>query len=384
MDTIERHAGIVATHRDRPKAPLGGLPTAGGSQGMQFNGGNVIECAFVYPVFVGTKWQDNQTWAALAADLQLFMNDVFTSSYVSTLKQYGFLAGASPGSHFEGAPASATLDDAAVAQIVANLKTEGVIPEDPSPSQASVSAHVAMLFLDDTVQFDDPNLGATCVQLYGYHFFNTTLLSAPFYYGVIAPMTDACVAGDPYMSPVPQLDRLTRVASHELGEMISDPDFPNGWFSQTSDEIGDICETNFGSFQVSHPDGTTNTWAVQALYSLYDDEQGNPICVLSSAAPYTPPADAPGRAAAPDAADASRHLLPLPPTYRQGGKIVRKPSEVHQYARRIMGGFAYQHIHAQIPDLLREMAQVMQRGAKLGKSAARASGDHKPVVRKLG
>ena len=70
--------------------------------------------------------------------------------------------------------------------------------------------------------------------------------------GVVAPMTDACVAGDPYMSPVSQLDRLTRVTSHELGEMISDPDFPSGWFSSTSDEIGDICETTFGSFQVTH------------------------------------------------------------------------------------------------------------------------------------
>jgi hypothetical protein len=159
------------------------------------------------------------------------------------------LAGSSPGSHFEGAPASSTLDDPAVAQIVANLKTEGVIPEDGSPSGTSISAHVAMLFLDDTVVFNDPNLGESCVQLYGYHFFNTTLLSAPFYYyGVVAPMTDACVAGDPYMSPVSQLDRLTRVTSHELGEMISDPDFPSGWFSSTSDEIGDICETTFGSF----------------------------------------------------------------------------------------------------------------------------------------
>jgi hypothetical protein len=376
----ERFAGIVAPHRERSKTTKG-LPTAGGSQGMQFNGGNVIECAYVYPVFVGTKWQDNQTWVALAADLQLFMKDVFTSSFVSTLSQYGFLAGSSPGSHFEGAPANPTLDDAAVAQIVANLKTEGVIPEDGSSSGPSIAAHVAMLFLDDTVVFDDPNLGESCVQLYGYHFFNTTLLSTPFYYGVVAPMTDACVAGDPYMSPVSQLDRLTRVTSHELGEMISDPDFPNGWYSSTSDEIGDICETTFGSFEVTYSDGTTNTWAVQALYSLYDDEQGNQMCVLSSTAPYKGPADAPARAAAPEAAEAARHMLPLPPTYRLGGKIVRKPSEVLQYTRRIMGGFDYQQIHGQIPDLLREMAQVMERGTKRRQAAARA--DHKPVVHKL-
>jgi hypothetical protein len=377
-------AGIVAPHRELSKSKRA-LPLAGGSQGMQFNSGNVIECAFVYPVFVGTKWQDNQTWAALAGDLQLFMSDIFQSTYVSTLDQYGFLAGSSPGSHFDGAPASSTLADADVAQIVANLKTQGVIAEDQSQSGTSLSAYVAMIYIDDTVSFNDPNLGGSCTSLYGYHFFNTTLLSVPFYYGFVAPMTDACVAGDPNMMPVSQLDRLTRVTSHELGEMISDPDFPNGWFSQTSDEIGDICETTFGSVQASHPDGTTNTWAVQALYSLYDDEQGNPICVLSSSAGYQPPADAPARPGLSAQAEAARGLLPLPPTHREGGKLVRKQSDVLRYARRVMGGFAHEDIHRQIPDLLREMAQALERSARVRQDKGKGNGgaDHKPIVRKI-
>ena len=221
--------------------------------------------------------------------------------------------------------------------------------------------------------------------MYGYHFFNTTLLSVPFYYGFVAPMTDACVAGDPNMMPVSQLDRLTRVTSHELGEMISDPDFPNGWFSQTSDEIGDICETTFGSVQVSHPDGTTNTWAVQALYSLYDDEQGNPICVLSSSAGYQPPADAPARPGLSAQAEAARALLPLPPTHREGGKLVRKQSDVLRYARRVMGGFAHEDIHRQIPDLLREMAQALERRGRVRQDKGKGNGgaDHKPIVRKI-
>jgi hypothetical protein len=74
-----------------------------------------------------------------------------TLSNVSTLYQYGFFAGSSPGSHFEGAPASSTLADADVAQIVANLKTQGVIPEDQSQSGASLTAHLAMIYIDDTV-----------------------------------------------------------------------------------------------------------------------------------------------------------------------------------------------------------------------------------------
>ena len=371
MDTIEQRAGIVATHRGRPRRPLGG-PAAGGSQGMQFNGGNVIECAFVYPVFVGTKWQDNQTWAALAGDLQLFMKDVFSSSYVSTLYQYGFLAGASPGAHFEGAPASSTLDDPAVAQIVANLKNDGVIPVDAAPSQSSIAAHVAMIFIDDTVQFNDPNIGgASCVQLYGYHYFNTNLLAAPFYYGLIAPMTDACVAGDPYMSPVSQLDRLTRVASHELGRDDQRPRLPERLVlaDQRRDRrhLRDHLRLVPGELPRRDDQHLGGAGALQPLRR----RAGEPDLRLVLGGPVHAAGGRAGPRLGPEVASAASHLLPLPPTYRQGGKIVRKPSEVHRYVRRIMGGFSHQQIHAQLPDLLREMAQVMERGAKLGQAAPR-------------
>jgi hypothetical protein len=40
------------------------------------------KCAYVYPVFLGTQWQDNETYVGFAAQLQLFLSDYFASSTV--------------------------------------------------------------------------------------------------------------------------------------------------------------------------------------------------------------------------------------------------------------------------------------------------------------
>ena len=180
------------------------------------------------------------------------------------------------------------------------------------------------------------------------------------------------------MLAVSQLDRITRVTSHELGELFSDPQFPNGWHSATANEIGDICEGQYGSFQVSYPDGSTNTWAVQLLYSLSDDENGKGVCVLSTAAPYNPPSASAVAAAPPPGLELAHSLLPLPATYRREGAIVRKPSETHRFARRLMAGMAHTHLHGQIPSLLRDMADVLERGSTL--AGGRGASGHRPIV----
>ena len=379
MDTIERQASMAPVVRASKQIAGADAPSSG-SEGMIFNGGKVAECAYIYPVFLGTKWQDNETYAALAGQLQLFITNVLKSNYIGIVKQYGFLAGAFVSAHFEGAGSTTPYNDASIAQLVADLVTQEIIPNDGNQTGTSIVVHAPMIFMDDTVTFQDSWLGSIPGGLYGYHYYNTSQLGTPIYYGLISPMTDSYVAGDPGMLAVPQLDRITRVTSHELGEMFSDPQFPNGWHSTTANEIGDICEGQYGSFQISYPDGTTNTWGVQKLYSLYDDENGSGICVLSTAAGYQAPADA-GRAVPfRVSAAAGDVLLPLPATYRQGGKVTRKQSETLRYARRLMAGLSHEHIHGQIPSLLREMADALERGTAM----AGGGGAHRPVVRKQG
>lgn len=372
------HKGVVLRARRRPKPKI--AANAGGNYGVVFNGGPVVECAYVYPIFLGTQWQDNETYAALAAQIQLFVNDYFSSSAVTMLPQYGFVAGAFIASHFEGA--SPQLDDAGLAQLVSTLHADGIVPDDAANQGTSQVAHLALVFFDDTVGFSDPSIGTFGQGLYGYHNVNTTLRNIPFYYGAIAPMDDASVAPDPGMAAVSQLDRICRVATHEISEWISDPVPGSGWYSFEWGEIGDICEGYYGNFQVSYPDGTVNTWAMQLIYSLADDAAGNAPCVASSSAPYVAPADT-GLATSDAVTTVVRHLnhgsrvlpityrdrglLPLPPTYHTDARRSRRRADVHRYVRALLGGLPHQRVHAQVPDLLREMADVLEREQKLNR-----------------
>jgi hypothetical protein len=370
-----KHKGVVVRPRGRTKPKI--AANADGNYGLVYNGGPVVECAYVYPIFLGTQWQDNESYVALAAQLQLFLNDYYSSTAVSMLRQYGFLAGAFIAAHFEGA--SSQLDDAGLAQLVSTLHAEGIVPDDAANQGTSQSQHLALVFFDDTVGFSDPILGAFGQGLYGYHSVNSALRNVPFYYGAIAPMDDASVADDPGMAAVPQLDRICRVCTHELSEWVSDPFISEtqpgtGWYSQFWGEIGDICEGYYGSFQVSHSDGSVNTWAMQLIYSLADDAGGNTPCVSSSQAGYVAPADkAVQRVELPAVAAARRDrillpsayrdrgLLPLPPTHRTPNGRVRRQLDVYRYGKHLMADLPHTNLHPQIPGLLREIADALDR-----------------------
>jgi hypothetical protein len=71
-----------------------------------------------------------------------------------------------------------------------------------------------------------------------------------------------------------------------------------------------------------------------------------------------------------------RGLLPLPATYRVGDKRIRRASEMHRYARRLMADLPHWHLHPQIPGLLREMAHALEQGDRLqaGRSNSRSPG----------
>ena len=58
-------------------------------------------------------------------------------------------------------------------------------------------------------------------------------------------------------------------------------------------------------------------------------------------------------------------LLPLPPTYRLGDRRGRREADVFRYARRLMANLPHGAIHAQLPDLLREMADALERAQRL-------------------
>ena len=59
--------------------------------------------------------------------------------------------------------------------------------------------------------------------------------------------------GGPLLTAVEVVDALTSVCSHELAEAITDPVPGEGWYDDTSGEIGDICawqNKRLGAYEV--------------------------------------------------------------------------------------------------------------------------------------
>jgi hypothetical protein len=88
---------------------------------------------------------------------------------------------------------------------------------------------------------------------FGYHYVFNTNSGNQMYYAVIGALTDTCLQEScpddnnctPHLSQS-QLDRITQAASHELAEMMTDPQPPTGWYP----EIGDPCSSDSATITV--------------------------------------------------------------------------------------------------------------------------------------
>jgi hypothetical protein len=291
--------GGVSGGRPTPRVGAG-APAAAAYPDFIYNGGPVITRPSVYPVFCGSKWSD-ATHQAQAARLVQFLGDLMSSDWMNVLTQYG-VGGSGTGkvfpAHFIGS-AAATISDADVQALLQKAIDAGAVPEPPANNTTDVVA----LFLDETVAVSDGTLGVVMCEpnndnAFGYHYYFVTAAGNNCYYSVIPDLDDDCIketcpGGDGNCSlklTDAQEQRRTQVMSHEFAEMCTDPKFPTGWYGQTSDEVGDICNGETATITVG-----PNAWNVQRIYSKADDVRTNgaTYCLASSPNPTAPLAGAP-------------------------------------------------------------------------------------------
>jgi len=268
--------------------------------GFVYNGGTVITSPVVSTSFWGALWSDSAHQAA-AVRLNQFVQDLLNSNYMNVLSQYGVGTGAGSGtfgqSSFVGNAPSQLIDADIQNLIQANINA-GAIQEPP----AGNTSRVLIIFFDENIEENDPNLGVVLCEpagdnAFGYHHSFTTAAGNPFYYSIIPGLDDACIqnscGGDPGCSLAPGLtqeQRRTQVASHEFAEMVTDPVPPTGWYDQrdpNSGELGDICN---GQSDTITPTAGSNVWTVQRIYSKFDDQQsnGSTYCLSQVTSPEPP------------------------------------------------------------------------------------------------
>jgi hypothetical protein len=272
-----------------PQAP----PAAGAMLDANFGyqGGPVIATPQVYASFWGASWSD-ATHAPERANLIQFLQDFLASDYMNILSQYGVGHGAGQCGTWEGdsdlPSVSGTISDTDIHTNIQSLIDAGTLPEPGSPSEIAL-----VLYLDESVEISDPGLGVTMCEpqgdnAFGYHYFFTTNAGNQFYYAVVPALDDTCVGetcpGDDVNCSLhlaqTQEQRRTQVTSHEFSEMVTDPEITGWRDAQSGNENGDICNGQSGTITVNG-----RTWTVQLMYSLADDQNGAPACIIGPATP---------------------------------------------------------------------------------------------------
>jgi hypothetical protein len=298
--TVRERYGIVPARPQKLKVPLGsgpGLGAAGAGNFPDFiyRGGPIIANPQVHLVFLG-NWTSAASQTR-ATDLQQFVGDLLNSNYMNMLAQYGVgSSGAMAGAVFI-AEANANITDGDLQTALQTAITNGTAPE-PTPG----SSVCFIIYLDDNIVITDEQI---CVQAFGYHSHFQTTAGNPCYYGIVAGLTNNCLTSacsddttcNLHLAET-QEQRQTSVTSHELSEMITNPNValsrtdtrteswcrPLNAINVSPHEAGDICSSPQGAATITVG---PRTWTVQLMYSKWDDMNSNgaTTCVTGSAFP---------------------------------------------------------------------------------------------------
>ncbi len=261
---------------------------------LRQNGPTLDNNPTLFAVFLGDLWSSDQSHGARATQLVQFLQDLVSSSYLKLLTEYG-CDKATFGRRVDVGGSSANpITDKSIRTTIGSLTRDGRLPRPDSNT-------MIVVFLDDSMVFRDLHGPTGPIRMcdagsdhdWGYHYY-FRIGHAACYYAVVPSLTDTClrniVAGGPQTGSVTmnekQIDRQTVVASHEIVEMMTDPEPWTGWswsVDGDNEEVADICQDNAPSTLTF--DG--RAWSVANVYSVKLDKQtdGQSTCVGATSAP---------------------------------------------------------------------------------------------------
>lgn len=232
---------------------------------VTFHGGAILPQVQVEAAFYGDYWA---TEAGLqeASDLNNYLAFLSDSSFMDMLGEYGIGRGSLSGNGIVEPGAAQAVDDDTIRAMLGGHIGQGNLQ--------AVTANT-LYFV-----FTAPNVIVTAGSensvndFYGYHDAFTATGGKRAYYAVIAHPIGNGSNGD-----FDVFQTLTWTASHELAEVVTNPD-QQGWFDPvTGDEIGDLCnQTTDYAF--------LNNYIIQAQWS---NEQQSCVVPFDAVLPGTGP-----------------------------------------------------------------------------------------------
>ncbi len=255
-----------------------GPTSAAGTAHLTYYGGRVVSNTRVVQVLWGSGSYVPNVSSTSSPSIATFFQGVLNSAYLDWLgTEYDTPTqtigrGSFVGQYTITPSTSATsLDDATIRTEIAAQIAAGKLPAPTTDAKGNDNTYYAVFFPRGTSI--SMGGGRSCVSG-GFCAYHGTISNAgghEVYYGVHPDMQagSGCDVGCG-ANPTP-FNNLTSVASHELVEMITDPEVglatayaaPLGWYDSAHGEIGDICNAQQGS--VVGSDGVT--YVVQSEYS---------------------------------------------------------------------------------------------------------------------
>jgi hypothetical protein len=234
------------------------LPSA-----VTYHNGPLIDHVKVEALYVDGDWSSSAAGSLLGMMSQLnhYLGSLTNSPYMDQLREYsepGYTIGRGQflGSRQLPVPLSlGKINDQDIQTAITNLG------ETPDPNR------LYMVFTPPNVHVQNTTENSyTANGFRGYHWTFPGPAGSPVRYAVIVDQKGNYPANG--ISPLTrrlysEMEQFTWVASHELAEVVTDPDCATGWFGAgTSQEIGDLCN---GYLDVLTLDGTS--YVVQKEWS---------------------------------------------------------------------------------------------------------------------
>jgi hypothetical protein len=291
LDFVPGTGGHVMKWHD-PSAPKNeGAPTPGpaGAQ-LAYYGGRVVSNMQVVGVIWGKGTYLPQVTSTTAPNMASFYQQILNSAYVDWMDgDYNTAThsfnGTKTNQHIghgsflkmvQITPSSSatgtTVDDSAIQAELAAQITAGHLPAPTKDSAGNNNTYYALFFpngMGITMQ------GTPSCQAGGFCAYHGTIAKVgsygEIYYGVHPDMEAGSGCDTGCGTAASPFGNYTSVASHEMGETITDCEVglaqtngpPLAWYDQNNGEIGDICNAQQDTIKTA--DG--NTYTVQQLWS---------------------------------------------------------------------------------------------------------------------
>jgi hypothetical protein len=194
---------------------------------VTYHGGPVLANVGVEGVFLGSAWSTDPTLSARSGQLGTFLRFLTTGSFMDMLGRAGY--GVGRGGYLDG--------------LVEPSVLQGSVSDTQIQGTLAASIDTGLLGTPDAnrlyLVFVEPGVnvttwfGTSAADFYGYHSAFVGPTGGPVNYAVI-PYPVAPNAPYPHLSP---FETLTKVASHELAESVTDPQRDRigrtAWFDDT-------------------------------------------------------------------------------------------------------------------------------------------------------